>query len=275
MASLALDNISANSIKVYLSAIRQLHIQRKLCPPPIGDMARLAQVLRGIKISQASANKLPTRQRSPMTPELLHKIKVAWQKYPIDDEKIMLWAAFLTAFFGFMRSGELCAHSSKDFDPATVLSVNDVSVDDLSNPRLLRIHLKVSKTDPYRAGVDIFLARTDDDLCPVAAMLAWLVRRGKTPGPLFRLLPGKYLTHSQLVTKLREAINLTDQDPTKFSGHSFRSGAASVAAEQGISVPHIKLLGRWKSSAYQRYVKTPAPYLASLASGLSKQGRHS
>ena len=76
----------------------------------------------------------------------------------------MLWAAFLTAFFSFMRLGELCSHSFKDFDPATVLSVNDVSVDDLSNPQLLRIHLKVSKTDPHQAGVDIFLARTGDNL---------------------------------------------------------------------------------------------------------------
>ena len=53
---------------------------------------------------------------------MLHKINAAWQKYPTDNEKVMLWAAFLTAFFGFMRSGELCSHTSKDFDPASVVS---------------------------------------------------------------------------------------------------------------------------------------------------------
>ena len=48
---LALDHVSANSLKVYLSAIRQLHLQQGLPPPVLASMPRLQQVLRGIKIS--------------------------------------------------------------------------------------------------------------------------------------------------------------------------------------------------------------------------------
>ena len=40
-------------------------------------------------------------------------------------------------------------------------------------------------------------------------------------------------------------------DFVPYSGHSFRSGAATTAAKQGISDATIKMLGRWKSSAYQ------------------------
>ena len=40
---------SHSTIKVYLSAVRQLHVQRSQCMPTISDMPRLCQVLRGIK----------------------------------------------------------------------------------------------------------------------------------------------------------------------------------------------------------------------------------
>ena len=43
------------------------------------------------------------------------------------------------------------------------------------------IHLRKSKTDQVSRGVDIYLGRTDEDLCPVAALLAYLALRGR-PG---------------------------------------------------------------------------------------------
>ena len=69
---LALDHVSANSLRVYLSAVRQLHLQCHLPPPVIAAMPRLQQVLRGIKISQAKSPNAGTaatpRSRLPITP---------------------------------------------------------------------------------------------------------------------------------------------------------------------------------------------------------------
>ena len=67
----------------------------------------------------------------------------------------------------------------------------------------MRIHLKHSKTDQERVGIDLYVGRTDNELCPVAAMLAYLVVRGQDDGPLFRLRDGRPLSREHLVRVLR------------------------------------------------------------------------
>jgi len=59
-------------------------------------------------------------------------------------------------------------------------------------------------------------------------------------------------------------------DPTCFSGHSFWIGAATTAAQVGVEDATIKMLGRWESAAYQRYIRTPRDQLASLSSRLAQ-----
>ena len=182
VAHLALNNITVSTIKVYLSGVHQLHVREGRPPPPTTGMARFMQVLRGIKISQAASNR-PARQRSPITPEILRQVKARWQQEPPFQNRIMLWAAFLTCFFGILRSGEICSNQADMFNPASDLSVDSVTIDSVRNPRLARIRLQISKTDPFREGAIITLPRTEDDLCPVAALLSWLVYRGKSSGP--------------------------------------------------------------------------------------------
>jgi len=47
------SGLRASTIKCYLSAIRQLHIAQGAGDPGIGNMAKLEQVLKGIKAAQA------------------------------------------------------------------------------------------------------------------------------------------------------------------------------------------------------------------------------
>ena len=144
------------------------------------------------------------------------------------------------------------------------LTFQDVAIDTMTNPQIIRITLKTSKTDPFREGADIHIQRTNNNLCPVAALLAWLVKRGNAPGPLFHFASGTPLTRAKFVAELKRAICTTGKSAQGFSGHSFRSGAATTAANIGISDAHIKVLGRWKSAAYQRYIKPSPESLAEL-----------
>ena len=115
-------------------------------------------------------------------------------------------------------------------------------------------------------GVPILLGRSQGDLCPVAAMLAYLTVRGIDEGPLFRFADGRPLTRQRLVCHLRSVLRSVGVSSERFSGHSFRIGAATTAAACGIEDSLIKTLGRWESSAYQRYIRLPREKLAKVSS---------
>ena len=69
---------------------------------------------------------------------------------------------------------ELTVPSPAAFDPSTHLTIRDIAIDKRDSPSLVQIHLKVSKTDQERKGVSIFVGKIGDDICPVAALTAYL-----------------------------------------------------------------------------------------------------
>ena len=121
---------------------------------------------------------------------------------------------------------------------------SDIAVDDSKRPSLLRITIKQSKTDPLRKCVDIFVGWMGTDLSPVAALLSYLSVRGSSPGPLFILSDGRLLIRSRFVDRVREALTKAGIDQSKYSGHSFRIGAATTAAAKGMEDCIIKTLGQ-------------------------------
>ena len=54
----------------------------------------------------------------------------------------------------------------------------------------------------------------------------------------------------------------------RYTGHSFRRGAASSAAAAGYSDYEIQLLGRWRSDAYRLYIDVPHDCLLHLSTRL-------
>ena len=118
---------------------------------------------------------------------------------------------------------------SSHFDSESMLSPEDVSVDQHQSPSLLCVKLECSKTDPFRAGVAIFLGSTDNVLCP--AVLAYLAIRPQAPGPLFVFKDGSYLTRERLVAHLHVGLRQAGLEADRYSRHSFRIGAATTAAQ--------------------------------------------
>ena len=93
--------VSYKSIKVHLTGIRLARLESGYPDPTTDEPLRL--VIRGIQRLQGES----PRQRLPITINILHTLK---QQLCISTfspvEQRLLWAAFTTAFYGFLRVGE-------------------------------------------------------------------------------------------------------------------------------------------------------------------------
>lgn len=227
--------------------------------PGISSMARLEQVIKGIKAVQAMASTTGSRPaRLPTTLELLrNRCGSRGATYGT----MRCCGRLVRCFFpGFFRSGDITVQPTESaFDEGAHLGLKDISVDCVVNPQVLKVKLKASKTDPFRIGIDVCIGMTNNTLCPVAAVLAFMSLRGQGPGPL-------------LGWQAPDAGQTGDRSEpgivggrSGYSGHSFRSGAATTAAKQGIGDATIKMLG----SAYQLYIKTPRVQLAPASKRLA------
>lgn len=83
----------------------------------------------------------------------------------------MLFTTFVVAFYSFLRCGEFTVHGARLFDKEFNLS--DISF----QSDYAVIHLKQSKTDPFRNGVDIQLHRLNHGLCLYTALNTYLMLR--------------------------------------------------------------------------------------------------
>lgn len=261
---LATINISHTTIKVYLAAVRHMHVSagmfsffdKQLTP-------RLQLTLKGIQKSQAITQ--PARIRLPITLQIMGNIKTLLAKQPSSYYNIMIWAACCLAFFGFLRVGEFTVPADDQYDESCHLSFSSISVDSRVNPQQLRITIKQSKTDPFRKGVNVFLGATGENICPVRGILPYLAIRCNRSGPLFIFEDGSSLTRNRFSSALNGLLNQLQMDARCYNTHSFRIGAATSARQANIPDALIKMLGRWKSDVYQSYIKTPPQELSKLS----------
>ena len=132
----------------------------------------------------------------------------------------------------------------------------------------MKIHLKGSKTDQTKEGIDLFIGKTGSEICPISAVLPYLAIRGQDEGPLFRLQDGRPLTRIILIQRLRATLTLAGVDCGRYSGHSFRIGTATTAIARGVSEATVQTLGRWASDSFKRYVRIPRQELAKISKRL-------
>ena len=253
-------SVQYTTIKNYLSAVKNYHSSHGF-ELPLSNFLRLRLILRGIKRSQGQQSKV----RRPITLHLLNLFSYLLNVRHTDNrDSLMLWVAMTLAFFGFLRLGELTCNST--FDPKQHLMNRDITFMPRSSPKYMLVRLKVSKTDPFRQGQTIVIGKTNSPLCPISAMVAYLNSRPSSldSGPLFVYVSGAFLTREKLTRETRLLISKGGLDSSEFAGHSFRIGAATTAASANLPPWLIKVLGRWSSDCFERYIKTPPSVLAQV-----------
>ena len=95
-----------------------------------------------------------------------------------------------------------------------------------------------------------------------------MAAHGRNPGPFFLMQQGRPLTKPRFVAKVWKGLIAAGLDKAAFAGDSFCIGAATAAAQAGVSDSAIQMLGRWNSTVFLSYIRTPHQQLASFASSI-------
>ena len=246
-----------STIKVYLAALKFISTFYGL-DSSIVFTQQLYYLLRGIRRAQAVF--LPPRP--PRTPISLAHLRALFRHVDLAStfDAPCFRAAFTLAFFGLLRVSEFTCPSSLSFDPSLHLSASDIRFS--HSPSLLHVHIKQSKTDPFRQGCTIRVARTGGPFCPFQAMVTFLQVRPSQHGPLFILSNGSFLTRADIQRVL--AATFPDSSPGSLGSHSFRIGGASMLCSLGVPDATVQLLGRWSSDAFRRYLRVSDQFLTLL-----------
>ncbi|XP_054843732.1 integrase/recombinase xerD homolog [Eublepharis macularius] len=190
--------------------------------------------------------------RRPISLPILRRILDAlpgrcWSSF----EAQLFHTAFTIAFFGALRVGELVA-GSQDDPSGRAIRLSDVSW----SPRRVSINIRRSKTDQRGRGVTLVLrAAQPGAVCPVRAVGDYIDIRPPLRGPFLIHRDLSPLTRYQFAALLRSCLEAAGLPPLQFSTHSFRIGAATVAASIGMQDRDIMALGRWRSRAFRAYIR--------------------
>ena len=127
----------------------------------------------------------------------------------------------------------------------------------------VKINLKRSKTDQFGEGLVKGIPYFNNEkYCPVTSLKNWIHLSKIKTGPIFRrfvkgsILTDHRLTDQSVVIIIKEYLKLAGIENKNFSGHSLRSGFATVAAESGADERSIMAMtGHKTTQMVRRYIK--------------------
>ena len=240
---LQLRGYAPTSITSYVCAIAYIH---KILGMPDPSSSYLVQ-----KILAAAVKINPSADgRLPITLDILSRLIRAIPSCLTNPYLCSLFRAMcLVAFFGLMRVGELTSSDRH----SNVLHFNQLHI----HLDTISIFISKFKHNADLQPFELVLTRQRDvTLCPVTALHSYLSFRGRSGGPLFCLADLEPVPRTYFISKLNLLFSFCGLDNRFYKSHSFRIGAASFYASMGLSDEHIRLLGRWKSNAFRRYIRS-------------------
>lgn len=249
------EPVSVRTAGKYLDAIRAWHIAQGW-PPPLSetDRDRINWSLRGLANIQGHRRTRPPRP--PVSLRMLERLKSSLDLS--DPFEACIWAIAAAAFWGVMRFGEVTVRSRGAFSPGLHLTrANALFGTDLNGQPYARLDLPSAKTAKAGEVQHVFLTQ-QDSLCPIEALrhLAAVVPAGAAD-PLFSWRDSRGTVRPMIRDTALAFINekFTALGFGTTFGHSFRIGGASFYLSQGVSPEVVRLLGRWRSLAYEVYIR--------------------
>ena len=147
------------------------------------------------------------------------------------------------------------------FRRTELISINHEDLDFVDEG--LKITLTRSKTDQFGEGLVKGLPYfINEKYCPVTSLKNWINLSKIKTGPIFRrfakgsILTKNRLTDQSVVLIIKNCLKLAGIENKNFSGHSLRSGFATVAAEYGADERSIMAMtGHKTTQMVRRYIR--------------------
>jgi len=169
--------------------------------------------------------------------ELKEIIKTIESTEKNEIKKIRNKALILVGFAGGFRRSELV----------------NIKLDDLEFTKEgLKIFIQRSKTDQSGEGMTKAIPYfKDKNFCPVVSIKNWIeIIKNKTNSLIFDI------SDKMVAVLIKKYLQKAGFDNTKYSGHSLRSGFATVAADHGADEKSImNMTGHKSSTMVRRYIK--------------------
>jgi len=277
----------SDTLRGYAEAINDLFTARCFkAPIDLNSPTNPAAIIyKNLQIEEEIA-----KQRSPITKEMYTELLRQGKDSPVGSELWLLAKAATLARLIGTRAGEFLQTTQAKVDKHRYPSGEEVikafvrrdftfidkngrktlHFDNNARTHVAKVRIKWRIQKNRRNGQCVTLVRdyTNEELCPVLAALdiyMHSIRIGQPDDMPMMATKAvkpeiKYLTGNRVKTLLRKIArkvhpDLTEDEITRFSAHSFRVWACVLLSEAGASPDLIKSRLRWMGDSYRSYLR--------------------
>ncbi|MGH7238573.1 MAG: hypothetical protein ACREHG_00755 [Candidatus Saccharimonadales bacterium] len=228
----------------------------------------ITKVMTGIKrwnaYSTVSQNNHNTKHKLPITTSMIRDMVKHLSNSRSDYLiRAMIWVA-TTAM---LRISEFTINNTEDdriltAGQITFISTINKPLNAVSKPyagqiKQLIVHLKASKTDPFRQGIDITIATPETIKAVCDYIHRTTAQHLQHKSPFFSTTKGQAINRFWFMRRVNDLLQRCGYDIDQYSSHSFRKGGAVSLQNMGVEDSLIRTMGRWKSQAFHLYLRHP------------------
>ena len=217
----------------------------------------LHRMLRGLKRAFGK----PRRRRKGLTTDKLRKVVIHLQtRTDLSQwDKDTIECCLILGVYLLLRIGEMVTKKVRVHNEQKNACFGDIEfLPSKKRANFVQFHLRSSKTDPFREGCTLRAAANGTRTCPVAAAKRMVRHRSgdNAAEALFKMSDGSFLTRERLQRHMRTSLAAVGLVPGYYASHSLRiGGATSLAACKDFGTDRIRVLGRWASDCFLRYLR--------------------
>jgi integrase/recombinase XerD len=227
-----------SSVRVFITVIRQRHVEKSLPDPTASHL--VAKAVEGALRIAAQSKEWPL-ERDP---------------FPV--EALRVWVARPPTLSEFLRSRNAALISLGLRAMLRAAEIVKIRLEDVHESNGgLSVRMRPSKADQNALRKPFFVDPSGLPTCP-AALVRALIHMRRNQGAqesdlMFSDVSGRPLSPSAVSSIVKSVADHAGIEGN-FSGHSLRIGGASAALAAGFTVDEVMALGAWKSDAVKQYL---------------------